>query len=237
LSTKISIVFPTRGRYRKVVNALEKLFNNAHQVNNIEICFVFDDDDKDTYSKIITDKILNGKNFTYSVVDREKQNFGELYNIGYRSSTGDIIGIIADDVSVETSSWDTKVIGRAKEYKDEIYLVAPNDGKNIFATHFFVSRKVVEIMGFLQPPYFVADFGDMWFTEIFKLIGRFCYDESLLFIHKHPIHGLGENDQTYEDAWERKSSVPSLSSSEHPWNTYAQVRQEQISKLLKEMDP
>ncbi len=233
MKKKISFVFPTRKRPKKAIKTIENLLGKSKTPENIEVIFVFDSDDQDSINEILKNKIIKTNNVKHVVVEREKQNFGQLYNIGFNKTTNDVIGIIADDLDIQTNNWDSMVLEKCNMFPDDIYLIAPDDGKRVMATHFFISRKVVEIMGFLQPPWFVADFGDMWYTEVFRSIGRFFNLYDVKFIHMHHSYGKSNLDETYEDASKRREGVPNFHDPEHPYNKYSHIRQEQIKNLKK----
>lgn len=233
MKNKISFVFPSRKRPKKAISCIENVLKKAKNPENIEIVFVFDNDDVDSVKEILSHEIVKSNNVKYIMVDRDQQNFGELYNIGFRETTHDIIGIIADDVVVETDLWDEHIFQAVSRIPDEIYILAPDDGRNVMATHFITSRKVIEIMKFLQPPWFVADFGDMWFTEVFSSIQRVFALPNVKFTHMHYTHGSCEKDETYEDASERRKGVPNFNSPDHPYKKYGYVRQQQIEDLQK----
>tara|TARA_R110000851_G_scaffold333049_2_gene510888 strand:+ start:29 stop:745 length:717 start_codon:yes stop_codon:yes gene_type:complete len=234
MKNKISFVFPSRKRPHKAISTIENLFNKSKKSENIEVVFVFDSDDQDSIEKILNSTIAKENNVKHVIVEREEQNFGELYNIGFLETTHEVIGIIADDLDIQTENWDTLVLEKCNEVPDDIYLIAPDDGKRVMATHFFVSRKVVGIMGFLQPPWFVADFGDMWYTRVFEAVDRFFKLYSVRFIHMHYCYGKSEIDETYEDATKRRQGVLNFKDPEHPYNKYGHVRVKQIEDLKKQ---
>jgi len=236
MKSKISFVFPSRKRPQKAISTIESLFSKSRKPENIEVVFVFDSDDQDSIEKILNSRVAKENNVKHVIVEREEQNFGELYNIGFLETTHEVIGIVADDLDIQTENWDTLVLEKCNEVPDDIYLIAPDDGKRVMATHFFVSRKVVEIMGFLQPPWFVADFGDMWYTEVFRTVGRFFKLYSVRFIHMHYSYGKANKDETYEDATKRRQGVPKFNDPEHPYKKYEYVRIKQINDLKKQKD-
>ena len=233
MKNKISFVFPSRKRPRKAIKTIENLFNKSKIPENIEVVFVFDSDDQGSANEILESQIAKTNNVKHVMVEREEQNFGELYNIGFNETTHDIIGIIADDLDIQTNDWDSMILEKCNMFPDDIYLISPDDGMRAMATHFFVSRKVVETMGFLQPPWFVADFGDMWYTEVFQNIGRFICSYDVRFIHMHYSYGKSDKDEAYEDASKRREGVLDFRDSEHPYNKYAHIRQKQIQDLNK----
>ena len=238
---KISLICPSRGRPQKAIRLLENLFEKSTNPEDIEFVFVFDDDDYENIQKIITSETYQKYSTNIKVVVTKRGDFifSQLYNIGFDVTSNPIVGLVADDVVPRTDNWDEIVKNKFEEFPDHIFLLATDDRNDSpFATHFFTSRRAVEIMGFIQPPFFVADFGDKWVTEVFRAISRYHKTTEIVFEHMHYVRGKSPKDSTYEEASARRKSLicSNPRDARHPWSVYAETRKNNITDLQKFID-
>jgi hypothetical protein len=200
---KISILIPTRKRIQNIKNLVESVYSTAKNINNIELAFYVDSDDEETKAFFAKEK--EKPKFTHlietKVVIQDRQaTFGETNNVLYRISTGDIVMMAADDVCFRTKNWDQIVTDEFEKYPDKIVLIFGYDGiqpPGTLATHSFVSRRAVDILGYVTPSDFGYNYADNWITEIYRQIGRLIYIP-VYFEHCHWGVGKATFDETYE---------------------------------------
>ncbi len=200
---KISILVPTRNRVKNIKNLVTSVYNTAKNLKDLEIVFYVDSDDENTKEFFVKEKeslrfthLINTK---LIVADRQP-TFGETNNCCFRESSGDIIMMAADDVYFQTQNWDQIVVDEFDKFKDKIALVFGYDGiqpPGTLATHSFVSRRSVEILGYVTPSDFGYNYADNWITEIYRQVGRLHYIP-VYFEHRHWGVGKAVFDDTYK---------------------------------------
>jgi hypothetical protein len=134
-----------------------------------------------------------------------RKSVSNMTNECFRISKGSIIMYAADDVIFRSRNWD-EVVRKFAE-KNDFFLVYGNDlgQQNLkIPTHGFISRNLVERLGYLLNENFNADFCDTWLGSVTKIAGCLFYDETLLIEHMHPSWKKAEPDQTYLDRQSKK---------------------------------
>ena len=195
---QISIILPTRERPEKAKSFLFSLKNNCTDPNSVEVVLCIDEDDR-SYDNI--DKV-----FVHTTIIKEKRRgLGEIIFEGIKNSTGEIIFLCSDDVSVETSGWDAEFREVHNAFTDRIYLFSPNDLNKKGALFVFpgFSRKVFEILN-NYPKGYAGAFMDNHLYEIFEGLNFHGHDRKVflsetIFRHQH-YKVTGEiPDKTYTD--------------------------------------
>ena len=124
-------------------------------------------------------------------------------------------------------------------YEDKIVLVYGDDGirKDDLATHGFVHKNWVKVLGHVQPTFFHADWTDHWNQTLASKVGRgvLIKDRDRLFLrHLHAELGGMEKDDTY---WRMKArrerNVSEGLSFHNPTPEMVKDFNEQLSKLVK----
>ena len=72
-----------------------------------------------------------------------------------------------------------------------------------FGTHGFVHRNWYETVGYFVPPYFVSDFNDTWFNDVFQSINRRVFLPNVYTEHMHFLTGKSQKDKNTEERLER----------------------------------
>jgi|10_taG_2_1085330.scaffolds.fasta_scaffold00397_27 hypothetical protein len=194
----ISLLVPTRNRVRSVVSLIKSIHDTAESLDNIEFCFYIDDDDSNSIS--FFENLPDDEEFKNIKCIIDKQILlSETYNEMYKVAEGDIIMYAADDIKFNTKNWDTIVENKFKEFEDGAALVFGFDGIQApghLATHGFVHRKLIDLLEYVLPPYFGADYADHWMTEIYSQVGRKIFVD-LDIEHMHYSKGKTPIDETY----------------------------------------
>jgi hypothetical protein len=128
---KISVLLATRRREKSCTRSILTLAEKCSNIENIEVIFGFDNDDKDTSTKIIrniSEKFpkltLKHQYFNRKGYSGLNEYLDELLKLSDKES--DLIFYFADDYEIETQGWDDKLI---KFHHD-----------NIFGAYFFNAR-------------------------------------------------------------------------------------------------
>lgn len=180
----ISVIFPTRKRPNSVRRVKDSIQNTAS--GQVEIVVYADADDDSP--KVDGVSYITGPRIVLT----------ECYNVCYERTAGDTIMFCSDDVLFRTPGWDDLVNAAFPE--DRVAFVHGDDGYNgdRFGTHGFLSRKWIDTLGYVLPPYFSADYADNWINEVANEVHRRVYVPAL-FEHMHPSLGKGEVDDTFRE--------------------------------------
>lgn len=154
----------------------------------------------------------------------------DAWNVCAERAKGDILMHAGDDLIFRTHGWDTHVRKAFDDTPDKILFAYANDGSPVhgdtFGTHGFVSRRWVDALGYMVPPYFASDFNDVWLNEIAGAVGRKRYLPGVLIEHMHPLWGKRPYDQTDYDRLERHSE-------QKPGRVYATLAGERARDVEK----
>jgi len=203
---KISLVLPTRGRPMFMKKTWESAYKTAKNKHNLEICFRIDEDDDDSISMYNKLQLRYHYQIKAFIGKRGDGILSQFWNEAVSIATGEILHHCGDDLRFRTDGWDTLVINEFKKYKDKIALVYGDDGirRDDLATHGFIHKNWVNVVGYFLPPYFSSDWNDYWLTDVARRVGRLnkidIYTE-----HLHPSVGKHDWDKTHQERMERGS--------------------------------
>lgn len=223
----ISIIFPTRTRINKVQELIDSVEETADDLNEIEFCIYYDNDDIET--KNFLHEILSKRINLKYITSNENINLSQMWNYAYTNlATGDIIMHCGDDIRFRTKSWDTTIKHKFDESLDKILLVHGDDGlrRESLATHSFVHRKWIEVSGFWLPPYFVSDYNDTWLDDVATKLNRKIYLPDIYTEHMHFSCGKSQMDDNTNRRLERHSK-------ENPGVIYIQKTNERLEQVEK----
>jgi len=194
---KISLLLPSRGRISLVKQLFKSIIKNTINLERLEIIMCLDDDDK--ISQEIEESRLN----IIKLVGT-KSSMGEYNTRCLNHSSGDIVMLVNDDLTVETRGWDEIISDFAETISDEIFMAYPNDAESRgrLCTFPIMSRKTCEILSNPYPKEYAALEIDKHILDIFirlKYIGenRIFYFDHILFKHNHFRRGKARSDASY----------------------------------------
>jgi hypothetical protein len=180
---KFSSLVPTRGRPDSMTRYVRSVFNTARDPSTIEVIFYIDNDDLP--SKDRAEELKEKYNIKYVFGDRII--LSQTINECYKLAEGDILFLGSDDLIVRTQDWDKIVLNAYNQIEDKIALVYGHDGHSptCFATHPFLHRAWVDVVGYVTPPYFVSGMADKWLNNVAKKINRHIFT-NILTQHVNP---------------------------------------------------
>lgn len=229
----ISLLCPTRGRPGAFGAMIRSAAVTAAHPEDIEVVAYVDEDDP----------ALGGYATAWQAGDYDINLLAQVigprcvlsdaWNRAGDWANGDIWMMAADDLRFVSLGWDDMVTDAFAQHPDGIALVYGRDGHadERMATHPFVTRRWVDIVGRFTAPYFAADYCDLWLHEVAKRINRATYTPQLLISHLHPSFGLGEWDGTHRERMERAREVdlPAM------WKSTEGERVDEAVRLLTAM--
>lgn len=123
-------------------------------------------------------------------------------NIAAPSVESSIVGFMGDDHIPRTEGWDTKIIEKFESFSwGQPGIVYGDDkfqGQNL-ATAVFMSRSIIQTLGYMCPPDLKHLFVDNFWMDLGKGIENLHYLPDVVIEHLHPLAGKGEWDVTYEE--------------------------------------
>ncbi len=194
---KISLLLPTRGRIHLLKRLFQSIIDHTNDLNNIELVICMDDDDPQSHG--IDDPRLNIVKLIGA-----RSTMGDYNTKCLNHSSGDIIILMNDDLTIMTPGWDRIISDFALTISDKIFMAYPNDTQtgHKMCTFPIMSRKTCEILSKPYPKEYEALYIDIHIFDIFirlKNLGenRMFYLENIIFEHNHFINGEVRPDACY----------------------------------------
>lgn len=205
----ISLLVPTRKRPENVKRFTQSVLDTVLDLNNVEICWYMDLDDMDTVVDVMAQALIDD-HLCHRVVLGPRITLSDCWNKAMVLASGDIFGLLGDDVIFDSKNWDLEVTEAFDRYKNKIALVYGYDGfrNGDHGSHPFVHENWVNALGRVSPPYFSADMNDVWLNEIAEGCGVRCYLPNMRTLHMHPDNpSLGVKiDQTHIERMARRDN-------------------------------
>lgn len=218
---RISIVCATRKRPERLRTMVTTAFDTASHPGSLSFSFYVDDDDVPPVMPAIISSLI-----VWTIGPRVP--LSHAYNAACKESNGVIIHMSADDNVYKTRGWDDAVRAAFDKIPDRLALVYCRDGNQDekLATHPFLSRRWVDVLGYLEPPHFGGMYSDTWLHEIARHIGRLVYLPDVLIDHLHWSFGKAAMDETYFGVQARSAPESRL------MDTMAAERADDAAKLM-----
>jgi hypothetical protein len=202
----ISILCPTRRRPGQVKDLIASAAGTATYPEQLQFVFYVDGDDP-TRNEI---QSLQPQAFgvPVEVITGPRVVLSQMWNECYKLADADVLMQCGDDIRFRTRGWDTKVLSQFLRYPDRIALVHGQDGiqGDRIATHGFLHRRWVNVVGYFVPPIFASDYNDLWLTEVADAIQRRIYLPEVYTEHMHPVAGKGPLDRTHQERLDRHNT-------------------------------
>jgi len=168
---KVSILIPTRQRYKKLAKCLSVLFENT-AYPNYEVVVITDRDDPRS-----TELVKKFDGVKVLIKEKREMYVGKI-NEGYHKTDSPLVVFLADDVEVNPN-WLTEAVSTFNEsFPDGMGLVSFQDEfDDRLAPHGLISRKYVEefLNGNIFYPGYVHYWCDTELTVRSKRWGRFVH--------------------------------------------------------------
>lgn len=177
---KLAITLATRGRPAQLVDTIKRSVCNWTEPNTA-LYVIADDDDPATVEAVQKNQIsLPGGNRTepplYLVIRPRPDTIAEKWNVVTElCPDADCYLVSADDAPDITPGYDTKILNAASRFPDGIGVVYGHLANASFPSVMAPTRRFVEELGYLFPPFFPYWFVDHWIDDVAKLIGRISF--------------------------------------------------------------
>ena len=224
----ISILCPTRHRPKRVLVMMESALVMAAHPELVEFIFYVDNDDFSLFTMRLPGQ--------YKIRVGPRQNGPQNWNRAYGWSKGEIVMMGADDIVFRTQGWDDRVRTEFDKYPDGIVMVYAEDRPFKVgwpqATHPFLTRRWVDVLGYFAAPYFNVYWADQWTQELADRIQRKVWLEDVFIEHVHFLTGRAGVDTTYAEAVERQDDGSDC----RTWDATALKRIQEADKLRQAIE-
>ena len=234
---KISLLCPSRERLNKFLTFLTSVISTTHDIKNINIVLGVDEDDPKfkSYKKIA--KNLDFIQFiTFSKTLFKEKGLSGLWNKMANECSGDILGMVGDDMIFKTNDWDKKIIETFINKKDNMHLIHCNDGmrgpgnkySNVepLAVNSFIHREYVDTIGWYVEDIEPNTYHDTYLHKLFEILNRKIYYHDIVIKHLH-FSEYGQKDKTAEILEKERENV---------WNNNQLFDTKLMPQLLKEVE-
>ena len=159
----ISLCCPTRYRPDGFAAMVESAYMMSAFPDQVEVVAYIDTDDPR-----LGDYWSASHQVSVEFVTGPRCTLSETWNRAAEVARGDVLMVCADDIRFRSVGWDSQVADTAGAFPDGIVLVYGRDGHadERMATHPFVTRRWVDVVGRFTAPYFQADYVDLWLHEV-----------------------------------------------------------------------
>lgn len=176
---KLAITLATRGRASQLIDTIKRSVKNWTDPNTC-LYVMADEDDHPTIEAIQKNPIdLPGNRSgppLYLVPMARPDTIAEKWNaVTELCPDADAYLIAADDAPDITPGYDTAILNAASRFDDGIGVVYGHLANASFPSVMAPTRRFVEKMGYLFPPYFPYWFVDHWVDDIARLIDRVSF--------------------------------------------------------------
>jgi hypothetical protein len=191
----ISILLPSRGRPEKLRTVITAIADTVAHPKKIEVIIRIDDDDPADYD-------FGMPKFCRLSTGPRPESKVAAYNAAYRLAKGDILMPLGDDSIFVSKSWDEIIKKEFADRPDGILLLYGQDGvqNEKLATHYIISRKMADALGYFSPPMFKGYFGDNFMMDLAQRIGRIKYNSKIAIDHQAAHVGKGKQDETFKSS-------------------------------------
>jgi len=211
MNHKISLLLPTRGRPHLLKRLFKSIIDTTQDLSNVEIIMCIDDDDPQSHN-------IDEPGLNIVKLIGPRSSMGDYNTRCLNRSTGDIIILLNDDLTMETPGWDRIVSEFILTIPDGILMAYPNDteGCGKMCTFPIMTRKTCDILSNPYPKEYDALFIDQHLLDIFLRLrhlgkNRMFYLENVIFEHNHFIDGGVRPDASYSHKKRFSDSMAFLS--------------------------
>lgn len=195
---KLAISLATRGRPQQVVDTIRRSVVNW--VNpNTELWVMADEDDRPTIEAIQAMLSRPPPSFPIHIkldVRPREDTIADKWNRITSLTTADLYLVAADDDPYTTAAYDAELLKAASRFPDGIGMVYGHNANASFSCLVAPTVKLVEKMGWLQPPLFPYWFVDHWTDDLARLIGRVSFADV-----RTDQSRAGKTQEMREPAW------------------------------------
>lgn len=171
---RLAISLPTRGRADQLIDTVERSVANW-VLPTTKMWIMADRDDPETVSRFWeAQKKWNtdGPRVYMSIEPREDTIAAKWNRVLGLDPDADVYLTDADDAPQITPGYDRKILDAASLFPDGLGFVYGHMANASFTCSESLTRKVVQKLGYIFPPYFPYWFVDHWIDDVARITGR-----------------------------------------------------------------
>ena len=202
----LSIIIPTRDNIEALRDGFLRSFvHNTGDVNNVELIFVVDEDDKKTINFLQKNDALKHIAFFQLLIrERSKNITDDYYNYGAKKSNGFFVMPGADDIVINTPNYDLVLIKVRQDliniegiHKKHYLLIKTygegNVGGEGFCCFPILTRASIDTLGFFLAPSLIPSWGADWFIDkIYTTLNRVATTKPAINITQWSCHNASK---------------------------------------------
>tara|TARA_R110000824_G_C15109362_1_gene667006 strand:+ start:158 stop:1108 length:951 start_codon:yes stop_codon:yes gene_type:complete len=215
----LSIIVPTRDNIENLEDGfLKSVIINTNNINNIELVFVVDEDDKKTIDFLSNNQALKELTFLQILKRKRSNNITEdYYNYGAKKSYGFFVMPGADDIQIDTPNYDLILIKtregmiKTEGVHKKHYLLIKTFGKGNAGAGFccfpILTRASIDLLGYFLAPPAITGWGADWFIDkIYSTVNKVAVPTTPINI-QHVSKHSGDITQTAEARYSRMAAI------------------------------
>jgi len=195
---EIDLLLPTRGHADRVIEVLlPSIEHTMGKMAEVNLYVYVDCDDVETMKKTWDIENACPDIFCTCVVG-QRMCMSAMYNQLSGLGTGDMVMCCADDLEFKGRNWDEYMGNLFMAFPDEIICGYGDDGywHEKLGTHPFVSRKSIQLLGYLFASNLKRYYCDLYLKELYQKLNRYIYLDHVLIEHNCARHGSAEAAHT-----------------------------------------
>ena len=203
ISSKISLLCPTRQRTKKFLRFIESILNLTEDLNNLELLVLIDEDEKfSTEYENLINKINNKRKFI-KLYKKSLSSNPERMNYLNSKSIGNIILPVNDDMIFLTNHWDRLLRNDFNKSKNNepfsVWLRCDRKYTYLDASAFpAVNRNWENKLGYLSYPKFKNWYQDTWICDLGRRTGLYIVSNKIRVKQFHANNFNNEIDDTHK---------------------------------------
>lgn len=202
MTTKISVLLPTRGRPQALERSLRSLLEQATDPTRVEILLAVDNDDVDHKKYVLEDlapklaKEFNSTINTHVFLPLGYKNLHAYYNHLCCNATGSWLFLWNDDALIQSKGWDDEIAS----YDDQFVLLKLDqvNHPHLFALFPIVPKAYFDVNGYYSPNAQNDNFLYQVFANLAPNEGRIKKIKSQVFHDRADLTG-NNKDSTYDN--------------------------------------
>lgn len=170
---KLNLVIAARAKPEELAYVIAECDRNIADTNNTMISVALDHDDDSLNQRTAPETRCE---LLWNVAPRE-DSLGAKYSRAASLSPADLYVLGADDNAFITEGWDEKIRSRQALFPDSLGLVYFGRLDGTLPVNMAIPHALLEVQGFLFPPYWPTWWHDTWTDEIAHMTGRHLWAE------------------------------------------------------------